>query len=75
MVFIWPKRGGRKKVLLFYWLQQGQSCIIPYDKRYKCYNYNSVRALRNNICRHAKKDGKKFITRKHMAGIEVTRIL
>ena len=59
----------------FYELNQGQSCIIAFNNIDKCYKRIEANRLWNIIRNYSIKYGKKFTTRKHMAGIEVTRIL
>ena len=59
----------------FYFLDPGQSCIVPYNNKDKCYNRRRIQELWNKLYQYGKQSGKKFTTRKHIAGIEVTRIL
>ena len=58
----------------FYWLKLGESCIIPFDLKYKCYNRKKAQLLWNYLYLYGKRSSKKFRSRKHMAGIEVIRI-
>lgn len=66
-------RAPRKRA--FYWLERGQYCIIPYDPRDKCYNVKRIQPLWNILWSYGKKSGKKFRTKKHIAGMMVTRIV
>ena len=59
----------------YFKLNPGQSCIIAFNNIDKCYKRKTVHKLWNNIWTYSIRTGKKFSTRKHMAGIEVTRIL
>lgn len=59
----------------FYWLEAGSSYIVPFNNIEKCYNRKQAQRLWSILYNYSKVSGKKFITCKHLAGIQITRIV
>jgi hypothetical protein len=53
----------------------GEIVIYSWNSQHKCYNLLDSRRLRDSIRGYMKKHGGQFYVRRHLAGIEVTRLL
>ena len=51
-----------------------QKVIYPWSKEHKCYNYSDSNSIRCCLRQYIKKHGGQFYVRRHLAGIEVTRL-
>ena len=55
-------------------IKVNQIVIYPWNDKDKCYNPIYMRKLREAVYRYIKKHGGQFYVRRHLAGIEITRL-
>ena len=75
---IYPKRCQNIGIIWskyhFDTIKIGERRIYPWTNEYKCYNYKDSNIIRWCVTCYIKNNGGQFHVRRHLAGMEVTRL-
>ncbi len=68
------KKARRVSIYGFDLIKVNEVVIYPWNNIEKCHNYNDSNNIRCALRQYIKKSGREFYVRRHLAGIEVTRL-